>query len=122
MKIDKKELKKISYDFRSLGNRIIHANYNEVASIIAMFIAYIERTPLLLDYINSLPKTTSVEQIENDLKSALLQDDRIYNIIVTKIEKIDIDAAHVIFDLYTTEGLITGQETVINVWYYRNSK
>ena len=70
MKIDKKELKKISYDFRSLGGRIIHANCNEVASIIAMFIAYIERTPLLLDYINSLPKTTSVEQIENDLNEA----------------------------------------------------
>ena len=54
-------------------------------------------------------------QIEKDLRSALLQDDRIYNIIVTKIEKVDIDAAHVVFDLYTTEGTITGQEVVINV-------
>lgn len=67
MKIDKKELKKISYDFRSLAGRIIGANYNEVASIIAMFIAYIDKTPLLFDYINSLPKTASAEQIEKDL-------------------------------------------------------
>lgn len=67
MKIDKKELKRISYDFRSLASRIIGANYNEVASIMAMFIAYIDRTPLLFNYINSLPKTASAEQIEKDL-------------------------------------------------------
>lgn len=54
-------------------------------------------------------------QIEKDLKTALLQDDRIYNIIVTKIEQIDIDAAHVVFDEYTTEGIITGLEANINV-------
>ena len=43
MKIDKKELKKISYDFRSLGGRIIHAwnmvridDYREIEAMTAL--------------------------------------------------------------------------------------
>ena len=54
-------------------------------------------------------------QIEKDLSSALLQDDRIYSIIVTKVEKIDIDSAHVVFDMYTSEGTIEDMEVNISV-------
>lgn len=54
-------------------------------------------------------------QIEEDLKSALLQDDRIYDIIVTNIEKIDIDSALVVFDEYTTEGTIEDLEVKVVV-------
>lgn len=45
--------------------------------------------------------------IENDLKSALTQDDRIDNVKVTNIEKLSIDGALVEFDAYTTEGIIS---------------
>jgi len=54
-------------------------------------------------------------QIEEDLRSALLQDDRIYDIIVTKIEKLNIDSAHVVFDMYTIEGTIEGLEVNVVV-------
>lgn len=54
-------------------------------------------------------------QIEKDLKDALLQDDRIYDIIVTKVEQINIDSAHVIFDMYTSEGTIENMEVNVNV-------
>ena len=54
-------------------------------------------------------------QIEKDLSDALLQDDRIYSIIVTKIEQLDIDSAHVVFDMYTNEGTIQDMEVNIDV-------
>lgn len=53
-------------------------------------------------------------QITNDLTECLLQDDRIYRIEVTDIIKIGIDSAHVIFNVYSIEGIIEGEE--FNVW------
>lgn len=44
--------------------------------------------------------------IENDLKLALTQDDRITNVKVTNCEKLDIDKALIEFDVYSTEGII----------------
>lgn len=54
-------------------------------------------------------------QIANDLTEALTQDDRIYQIEVTTIEKIDIDTAHVVFNVYSTEGVIENEELNVNV-------
>lgn len=54
-------------------------------------------------------------QIEKDLNSALLQDSRIYSIMVTKIEQINIDSAKVVFDMYTNEGTIEGMEVSVSV-------
>lgn len=44
--------------------------------------------------------------IENDLKLALTQDDRITDVKVTNCEKLDIDKALVEFDVYSTEGIV----------------
>ena len=44
--------------------------------------------------------------IENDLRSALTQDDRISDVKVTNTQKLSIDSALVEFDVYTTEGII----------------
>lgn len=44
--------------------------------------------------------------IENDLKSALTQDDRIADVKVTNMEQLNVDSALVEFDVYTTEGII----------------
>ncbi len=63
MNVNKRELKKISLDFRSLASRVINANYREVASIVAMLVAFIERTPLIKEYIDSCPVTTTHDQI-----------------------------------------------------------
>lgn len=54
MEIDKKELKKISRKFRSLGSRVINAHYEEQVSLVKMLIDYIDGTPVIKDYIDSL--------------------------------------------------------------------
>lgn len=54
MEIDKKELKKISRKFRSLGSRVINSYYSEQNSQVRMLIDYIDNTPVIKDYINSL--------------------------------------------------------------------
>ena len=54
-------------------------------------------------------------QIENDLRSALLQDDRIYDIIISEITQLSIDSASVKFNVYSQEGIIEGMELEINV-------
>lgn len=54
-------------------------------------------------------------QIQKDLYSALTQDDRIYDVKVTDINKIDIDSAEVIFDVYSTEGILQGERMIVNV-------
>ena len=53
--------------------------------------------------------------IQKDLSEALMQDDRIYNVVVTEITKMDIDSAHVVFNVYSTEGILTNEEMTINV-------
>lgn len=54
MEIDKKELKKISRKFRSLGSRVINAYFAEQTSLVKMLIDYINNTPIIKDYIDSL--------------------------------------------------------------------
>ena len=54
-------------------------------------------------------------QIEKDLTEALIQDDRILSIEVTDIIKESIDSASVIFNVYSTEGVIEGMEARFNV-------
>lgn len=54
-------------------------------------------------------------QIEKDLTEALTQDDRIYRIEVTDIIKENIDSASVIFNVYSTEGVIEEMEARFNV-------
>ena len=45
-----------------------------------------------------------VAGIETTLRDALLQDDRITNVIVTNVEKLDTDSCKVEFDVYTIYG------------------
>jgi len=45
-----------------------------------------------------------VAGIETTLRDALLQDDRITNVVVTNIEKLDTDSCKVEFDVYTIYG------------------
>lgn len=54
-------------------------------------------------------------QIQKDLYSALTQDDRVYDVKVTNINRINIDSAEVIFDVYSTEGILQEERMTINV-------
>ena len=54
-------------------------------------------------------------QLENDLRSALLQDDRIYDIIISEITQLSVDSASVKFNVYSQEGIIENMEIEVNV-------
>lgn len=69
--INKKDLRKISYDFRCMASRVLNAHFNEVASIIGMFIDFIDATPLLKNYIDDCPFTSTDEQMQNDIRNTI---------------------------------------------------
>lgn len=51
MKLNRKELRKIQYDFNSCSNRLLQANYEDYADVLAKFIKYMDSTPIISDYI-----------------------------------------------------------------------
>jgi hypothetical protein len=67
MEINKKELKKISRNFRLKVSRVIQADYREVISIIKMLVDYIDETELIHDYIVSVTKENY--NIQKDVES-----------------------------------------------------
>lgn len=54
MEINKKELRKVSRKFRTLGSNVINAHHREQNQSLSELINYINNTPILIDYIDSL--------------------------------------------------------------------
>ena len=52
MKLNRKDLRKIQYDFNSCSNRLLHANYEDYSDVLAKFVKYIDSTPIISDYIH----------------------------------------------------------------------
>lgn len=51
MKLNRKELRKIQYDFNSCSNRLLQADYEDYAGVLAKFMKYMDSTPIINDYI-----------------------------------------------------------------------
>jgi hypothetical protein len=51
MKLNKKELKKLQYDFNSICNRLLQADYQDYSEILGKFLKFLNSTPIILDYI-----------------------------------------------------------------------
>lgn len=51
MKLNRIELRKIIYDFNSLSNRLLQANYEDYVGVVSRFISFIKNTSLIADYI-----------------------------------------------------------------------
>ena len=51
MKLNRKELRKIQYDFNSCSNRLLQANYKDYADVLGKFVKYMDSTPIISDYI-----------------------------------------------------------------------
>lgn len=51
MKLNKKELKKISYDFLCLSNRLLQADFRDYSTVLSRFIRFITCTDVINDYI-----------------------------------------------------------------------
>lgn len=79
------------------------------------YVIYPDWFGMELEKYKGLPFSYLEAQIENDLRSALLQDDRIYDIIIVEIRQISVDSASVKFNVYSQEGVIENMEIEVNV-------
>ena len=51
MKLSRKDLRKIQYDFNSCANRLLQADFEDYTSVLAKFLNYINKTPIIIDFI-----------------------------------------------------------------------
>lgn len=51
MRLNKKELKKIQYDFNSISNRLLQADYQDYSDVLGKFLGFIKNTPIIFEYI-----------------------------------------------------------------------
>lgn len=51
MRLNKKELRKIQYDFNSYSNRLLQADFEDYTGVLSKFLNYIDDTPIIIDYI-----------------------------------------------------------------------
>lgn len=51
MKLNKSELKKIIYDFNSISNRLMQADFNDYNGVLSKFLNYINTTAIISDYV-----------------------------------------------------------------------
>ncbi len=52
MKLNRAELRKIIYDFNSISNRLLQADFEDYTGVVKKFVTYIKSTPIIADYIN----------------------------------------------------------------------
>jgi hypothetical protein len=51
MKLNRAELRKIIYDFNSISNRLLQADFNDYSNVVSKFVFFIKNTPIIFDYI-----------------------------------------------------------------------
>lgn len=51
MKLNRKELKKIQYDFNSISSRLMQADYDDYLGILSKFLNFIDNTQIISDYV-----------------------------------------------------------------------
>lgn len=52
MKLNRKELRKIQYDFNSCSNRLLQADYEDYTEVLGKFLKYMDATSIISDYIS----------------------------------------------------------------------
>lgn len=51
MRLNRNELRKIQYDFNSISNRLLQADFEDYTGVLGKFLKYIDDTPIIFDYI-----------------------------------------------------------------------
>lgn len=51
MKLNRKDLKKIQYDFNSVSNRLLQADFDDYLGVLKKFLYFLENTEIIYDYI-----------------------------------------------------------------------
>ena len=57
MKLNKIELKKILYEFNSKSNRLMQVDFQDFPQVLAMYLDYIDKTDIIIEFINNCGKT-----------------------------------------------------------------
>lgn len=66
MKLNRAELRKIMYDFNSISNRLLQADYNDHTGVVSKFVAFIKATPIIYDYV--LDCGTCEQNLDNEFQ------------------------------------------------------
>ena len=66
MKLNRKELRIIQYDFNSYSNRLLQADYDDYADVLRKFVNYIDNIPIISDYIHDCG--SGDWDLENEIK------------------------------------------------------
>lgn len=56
MRLNRKELRKIQYDFNSFANRLLQSDFNDYTDVLGKFLNYIDSTAIIIDFINDCGK------------------------------------------------------------------
>lgn len=56
MKLNRKDLRKIQYDFNCLANRLLQADFEDYTGVLGKFLNYIDSTPIIIEFINDCGK------------------------------------------------------------------
>ena len=51
MKLNRKDLRKIQYDFNCFANRLLQADFEDYTGVLGKFLNYIDSTPIIIDFI-----------------------------------------------------------------------
>ena len=71
MKLNRAELKKIIYDFNSISNRLINADFNDYLGIMKKYVAFVKTTPIIYDYVVDCgPCEQDMEQEFKDIRAS----------------------------------------------------
>lgn len=71
MKLNKKELKKLQYDFNSICNRLLQADYQDYLEVLGKFLRFINNVPIIIDYIKDCGVCNwNLEETIQDVQSA----------------------------------------------------
>lgn len=66
MKLNRAELRKILYDFNSISNRLLQADFRDHTKVVSRFVAFVKATPIIYDYV--LDCGTSDQNMDNEFK------------------------------------------------------
>lgn len=114
MEINKKELRKISRRFRSLGKSVIYAHYREQNDLLKEFIDYIDETYLICNYIESFKY--DIDGLEENINS-------VYSSYGRECLDLGSNGGKRLYLLYTTFKYIIDNDldTIFLGWFYADS-
>ena len=51
MKLNRADLRKILYDFNSISNRLLQADFQDYNDVLKKFLSFVKSTPIIFDYV-----------------------------------------------------------------------